>query len=86
MRRLFNDTCHVAEAEVMLSGRDADLAERLREAAASGHTSLVIQLLESGASFIVDSVRFPFHLWNCDHSLKAFIEKKCKDNKGDANT
>lgn len=40
----------------MLTGRDAELAERLREAAASGRTPLVIQLLESGAPFIVDSV------------------------------
>ena len=40
----------------MLTGRDAELAERLREAAASGRTQLVIQLLESGAPFIVDSV------------------------------
>lgn len=40
----------------MLTGRDAELAERLREAAAGGLTSLAIQLLESGAPFIVDSV------------------------------
>ena len=40
----------------MITGRDAELAERLREAAASGRTQLVIQLLESGAPFIVDSV------------------------------
>ena len=40
----------------MITGRDAELAERLREAAASGRTPLVIQLLESGAPFIVDSV------------------------------
>ena len=39
-----------------LSGRDADLAERLRQAAASGRTHAVITLLESGAPFIVDSV------------------------------
>ena len=42
----------------MLNTRDAELAERLRDAAASGQTSLVIQLLESGAPFIVDSVSF----------------------------
>ena len=44
------------QTQAMLSGRDADLAQRLREAAASGSTSLVIKLLESGAPFIVDSV------------------------------
>ena len=40
----------------MLSGREADLAGRLREAAASGQTSIVLQLLEEGAPFVVDSV------------------------------
>ena len=46
----------ILRMRVMLTGRDAELAERLREAAASGRTPLVIQLLESGAPFIVDSV------------------------------
>jgi len=39
----------------MLSGQESELAGRLREAAASGKTSLVLQLLEDGAPFIVDS-------------------------------
>ena len=47
---------HTAHAHKMLTGRDAEMAERLREAAASGLTQLCIQLLESGAPFIVDSV------------------------------
>lgn len=41
----------------MLSGREAELASRLREAAAGGDTSLVLTLLEDGAPFVVDSVR-----------------------------
>ena len=40
----------------MITSRDTELAERLREAAASGRTNSVIQLLEEGAPFIVDSV------------------------------
>ena len=40
----------------MLSGREAELAGRLREAAASGQTSVVLKLLEEGAPFVVDSV------------------------------
>jgi len=39
----------------MLSGREAELAGRLREASASGQTSVVLQLLEEGAPFVVDS-------------------------------
>ena len=69
-----------------LSGRDADLAERLRQAAASGRTHAVITLLESGASFIVDSVSLykiiyftitylVFSIANIIHSL-LFPEKK----------
>ena len=40
----------------MLSGREAELAGRLRDASASGNTSIVLQLLEEGAPFVVDSV------------------------------
>ena len=40
----------------MITGRDTDLAERLRQAAAEGRTSAVIKLLEEGAPFIVDNV------------------------------
>ena len=69
-----------------LSGRDADLAERLRQAAASGRTHAVITLLESGAPFIVDSVSLykiiyftitylVFSIANIIHSL-LFPEKK----------
>ena len=50
------DGGHTAHAHTMLTGRDAEMAERLREAAASGRTQLCIQLLEAGAPFIVDSV------------------------------
>jgi len=39
----------------MLSGREAELAGRLRDASASGNTSIVLQLLEEGAPFVVDS-------------------------------
>ena len=40
----------------MITGRDTELAERLRQAAAEGRTSAVIKLLEEGAPFIVDNV------------------------------
>ena len=40
----------------MITTRDTELAERLRQAAASGRTKTVIELLEEGAPFIVDSV------------------------------
>ena len=40
----------------MITSRDTELAERLREAAAEGRTSDVIKLLEEGAPFIVDNV------------------------------
>ena len=40
----------------MITSRDTELAERLRQAAASGRTKNVIELLEQGAPFIVDSV------------------------------
>ena len=40
----------------MITSRDTELAERLRQAAASGRTKTVIELLEEGAPFIVDSV------------------------------
>ena len=40
----------------MITSRDTELAERLRQAAASGRTKTVIELLEQGAPFIVDSV------------------------------
>jgi len=39
----------------MLSGREQELAGRLREAASQGDTSLVLTLLEDGAPFVVDS-------------------------------
>jgi len=39
----------------MLSGREAELAGRLRDASAQGKTSIVLQLLEEGAPFVVDS-------------------------------
>ena len=40
----------------MITGRDTELAERLRKAAAEGRTKAVVQLLEDGASFSVDTV------------------------------
>ena len=40
----------------MITSRDTELAERLREAAAEGRTGDVIKLLEEGAPFIVDNV------------------------------
>ena len=40
----------------MITSRDTELAERLRQAAASGRTETVVELLEEGAPFIVDSV------------------------------
>ena len=40
----------------MITSRDTELAERLRQAAASGLTEAVVELLEQGAPFIVDSV------------------------------
>ena len=43
----------------MLSGREAELAGRLRDASAQGKTSIVLQLLEEGAPFVVDSVNMP---------------------------
>ena len=45
----------MTHAHNMLTGRDAEMAERLRKVAASGRTQLCIQLLEAGAPFIVDS-------------------------------
>jgi len=39
----------------MAGGRDAELAGRLREAAAAGQTALALNLLEQGAPFIVDT-------------------------------
>ena len=47
----------------MLSGREAELAGRLREASAAGQTSVVLQLLEEGAPFVVDSVNIQIRWW-----------------------
>ena len=40
----------------MLSGREAELAGLLRDAASTGQTQRVLQLLEEGAPFVVDTV------------------------------
>lgn len=43
------------QEDAMLSGREAELAGKLRDAAATGQTHLVLQLLEDGAPFVVDT-------------------------------
>ena len=56
----------------MITSRDTELAERLREAAAEGRTSDVIKLLEEGAPFIVDNVSI--RVLQCLHSDQVTFE------------
>ena len=59
---------------IMITSRDTELAERLRQAAASGRTKTVIELLEEGAPFIVDSVSILSRVKFWDSAVSTSLE------------